>query len=271
MNAPRRHALLRAVLSLAVLSVCAPAAVHADWRAEVLALKPGRFPPPPSDLSARYVFGWGGIPAAAADVRLRRTAGGMWTGLVNGGTTGTARSLWRLDAEYKTRVAGAGWHSRWFELTEQYRRYRVVEKAMFRPGGARSLRENSRAVTPPNRVNFHVPGLRDMAAALLLARSQPLRNGDRMSLAVFPGEGMYLVRVKVEGREKLRWHGEMRDTIRASLEIDRIEKDYSLTPHRKFQNGTVWVSDDDIRMPLRVEVKVFIGSVFAELESLEVK
>jgi hypothetical protein len=114
-----------------------------------------------------------------------------------------------------------------------------------------------------------VDGLRDMAGALLLARSQPLRNGDRLSLAVFPGEWMYLVRVKVEGREKLRWQGELRDTIKVSLQIDWIDKQYRLHPHKKFQRGTIWVSDDKVRLPLRLEVKVFIGSVFAELVELK--
>ena len=49
------------------------------------------------------------------------------------------------------------------------------------------------------------------------------------------------------------------------MDIDWIGKDYSLQPHKKFQRGTVWVSDDEVRLPLRVEVKVFIGHVFAEL------
>jgi hypothetical protein len=76
---------------------------------------------------------------------------------------------------------------------------------------------------------------------------------------------MYLARLKVEGREKLRWRGGERKAIRVALEIDRIEKDYSLSPHKKFHHGTIWVSDDDLRIPLRIEVKVFVGHVFAEL------
>jgi hypothetical protein len=114
-----------------------------------------------------------------------------------------------------------------------------------------------------------VPGLRDMAGAVLLARSQPLNKGDRIPLAVFPGDWMYLARLKVEGREKLRWRGEDKPAIRVALEIERINKDYSLSPHKKFHHGTIWVSDDEWRIPLRIEVKVFVGHVFAEL--VEVK
>jgi len=241
----------------------------AGWREDVQRLGAGPFPPPP-DLRARYVFGWSGIEAAEADVTLRRGLGGNFTGTVHGGTKGMARSLYRLDADYRTEVAGADFRSRQFTLTERYRTYRVEEKAEFRPGGVRAWRDSDKkGAKPPKWKNFYVPGLRDMAGVVLLARSQPLNQGDRLALAVFPGDWMYLGRLKVEGREKLRWRGEERRAIRVALEIDRIEKDYSLSPHKKFHHGTIWVSDDEWRIPLRIEVKVFVGHVFAEL--VEVK
>ena len=239
---------------------------QAGWREEAASLRPGSFPPPPDNLNARYVFGWSGISAAAADVKLERGAGGVWNATVRGGTTGAARKLWKLDAEFQSEVAEKGWQSVYCVLTEKYQRYRVTETSEFRPGGVRSRRESTKEGASPGKwLNFYVSGLRDMAGALLLARSQPLNNGDRISLAVFPGEWMYLVRLKVLGREELRWQGQERNAIRCSLEIDWIGKDYTLKPHKKFQRGTVWVSDDELRLPLRVEVKVFIGSVFAEM------
>jgi hypothetical protein len=38
-----------------------------------------------------------------------------------------------------------------------------------------------------------------------------------------------------------------------------------LTPHKKFRSGRIWMSDDTRRLPLKAEVDVFVGSVFAEL------
>lgn len=244
---------------------------HAGWREEVVRPGAGPFPAPP-DLTARYVFGWSGIEAAEAEVKLRRGADGNFTGTVSGGTKGMARTLYKLDADYRTEVGGADFRSRQFTLTERYRSYRVEEKADFRPGGVRAWRESDKkGAKPPKWKNFYVPGLRDMAGALLLARSQPLDQGDRISLAVFPGDWMYLARLKVEGREKLRSRGEDRKAIRLALEIDRIEKDYSLSPHKKFHHGTIWVSDDNLRIPLRIEVKVFVGHVFAELAEVQAR
>ena len=247
------------------------AAASAAWRDDVQRLGGGPFPPPP-DLTARYVFGWSGIEAAEAEVDLRRGADGNFTGTVRGGTKGAARALYKLDADYRTQVGGADYRSREFTLTERYRTYRVEEKAGFRPGGVRAWRESDKkGAKPPKWKNFYVPGLRDMAGAVLLARSQPLNQGDRMSLAVFPGDWMYLARLQVEGRETLRWRGKERPAIRVALAIDRIEKDYSLSPHKKFHHGTIWVSDDDLRVPLRIEVKVFVGHVFAELVEVKAK
>ena len=250
---------------LAASGVTWSADLSPAWREEVVSLGLGPFPAPP-DLQARYVFGWSGIEAAEAEVTLRRGAGGIFLGTVKGGTKGMARNLYKLDADYRTEVAGPDFLSREFTLSERYRTYRVEEKADFRPGGVRAWRESTKKnAKPPKWKNFYVPGLRDLAGAVLLARSQPLRKGDRLALAVFPGDWMYLARLKVEGREKLRWRGEDKPAIRVALEIERINKDYSLSPHKKFQHGTIWVSDDDLRIVLRIEVKVFVGHVFAEL------
>lgn len=256
------------VVAAVALCFALSSAARGGWREDVASLHAGEFPPP-KDFSARYVFGWSGIEAAAARVELKR-ADGLRAVSVRGGTTGMARRLWQLDADYAAEVSDVDWQSRWSFQREQYRRYSVEEKCEYRPGGVRSLRWNTKAdAGKPEWMNFYVPGLRDMAGALLVARSQPLNNGDVLRLAVFPGEWMYLVTANVEGRETIKWHGEERKVIRLSFGIDWIGKDYSLRPHRKFNRGTVWVSDDDMRLPLRVEVKVFVGSVFAELETLE--
>ena len=259
----------RAVRVLVLLSTCASAAAASElspaWREDVASLRAGPFPPPP-ELDTRYVFGWSGIEAAEAKTSFRRGSDGAWTAAVTGGTKGWARTLWKLEADYKTELSEKGWKTIRMKLTENYRAYRTEEKAEFLPGGVRSWRESTKAnAKKPKWKNFYVDGIRDIAGALLLARSQSLREGEVIRLAVFPGEWMYLVTVRVEKRERIAWRGTERPAIRASLGIESIEKDYSLKPHKKFQRGTVWVSDDELRIPLRVEVKVFIGSVFAEL------
>ncbi|MBJ7391173.1 MAG: hypothetical protein JHC85_06380, partial [Chthoniobacterales bacterium] len=72
------RALICAVLALSV------GEARADWRTEAAALQPGPYPPPPDHLRARYVFGWGGFEAAAADVQLERGTGRTWNATVRG-------------------------------------------------------------------------------------------------------------------------------------------------------------------------------------------
>lgn len=263
----RASRLLFGFLLVAVLSALPgrSAELSPAWREEVATLRAGSFPALP-ELDTKYVFGWSGIEAAEAMISLRRGPNSTWSAEVNGGTKGLARTLWKLDAGYKADISESDWKSLRMKLTENYRAYRTEEKAEFLPGGVRSWRESTKSgAKKPKWKNFYVDGIRDIAGALLLARSQRLNDADVIRLAVFPGEWMYLVTVRVEGREKLSWRGVERPVIRASLGIESIEKDYSLKPHKKFQRGTVWVSDDELRLPLRVEVKVFIGSVFAEM------
>jgi Protein of unknown function (DUF3108) len=40
-----------------------------------------------------------------------------------------------------------------------------------------------------------------------------------------------------------------------------------LQTHRKFRRATIWVSDDSDRILLRIEAQIFVGTVFAELQS----
>jgi Protein of unknown function (DUF3108) len=49
--------------------------------------------------------------------------------------------------------------------------------------------------------------------------------------------------------------------------LKKLGKNLELEPHRKFRRATVWISDDSDRIILRIEAQVFIGTVFAELQS----
>ena len=44
-----------------------------------------------------------------------------------------------------------------------------------------------------------------------------------------------------------------------------------LKDHKLFKGGRGWLSDDDKRIPLRIEADIFIGYVFVELESMQME
>jgi hypothetical protein len=114
-----------------------------------------------------------------------------------------------------------------------------------------------------------LPGVRDLFAAMLAIRSQPLHDGDRLQFTIFPDQNPYLVDLRVEGREILRIGERKIPAVRFRIGIQTVATTGPeighLAPHKKFRSGRVWMTDDARRLPLRAEVDVFIGSVFAEL------
>jgi hypothetical protein len=58
------------------------------------------------------------------------------------------------------------------------------------------------------------------------------------------------------------------NAIKVNLELHRLGKNLELEPHRKFRRAAAWISDDANRIPLRIEAQIFIGTVFAELQSV---
>ncbi len=56
--------------------------------------------------------------------------------------------------------------------------------------------------------------------------------------------------------------------IKLDLQLSKIGKKRELEPHKKFRHASIWVSDDSDRLLLRVAASIFIGKVFAELQSV---
>jgi hypothetical protein len=52
------------------------------------------------------------------------------------------------------------------------------------------------------------------------------------------------------------------------LQLNKLGKNLELEPHRKFRRANVWISDDADRVILRIEAQIFVGTVFAELQSV---
>jgi len=116
--------------------------------------------------------------------------------------------------------------------------------------------------------DFSFPNLFDLHSAMLYLRSQPLRDRSIHRVVVYPASSAYLATITVLGREKVSVRAGNYTAIKMDLQLNRIGKKLDLEPHRKFRRATVWVSDDNDRILLRIEAQVFVGTVFAELESV---
>jgi hypothetical protein len=107
-----------------------------------------------------------------------------------------------------------------------------------------------------------------MHSAALYLRSQPLKESSVYRLAIYPATNAYLATVTVLGREKISVRAGNYNAIKLDLKLKRISDHLELQPHKKFRRATIWVSDDALRVILRIEAQVFVGTVFAELQSV---
>ena len=222
--------------------------------------------------SGEFRFGWSEIGAASAKAKLSYTDDKILVE-VEGGTDGLARALWQLDAKHKAIILKEGLTPLQFEQLEKYAKKTVRTEAVFKPDGLWRIRA---VPTDPKNVprwkKIKIEPVRDMISAMLFIRSQVLDDGDKIGVIAFPGDAPFLVEVTVAKHERIRVADQLRDAIKLDFQIQRIDlkkKKSRLAPHGKFRSGSVWLSDDQDRIPLRAEVNIFIGYVFGELQRLD--
>lgn len=184
-------------------------------------------------------------------------------------TIGLVRALWKLDANQHALADADTLRPIEMKQIETYRRKKLVTQLTFtRQGVTRARTEGPDPGTTKTK-QFSFPNLFDLHSAVLYLRSQPLKDRGVYRLVVYPASTPYLATLTVLGREKISVHAGNYDAIKFDLKLQKIAKNLELEPHRKFRRATLWVSDDANRLLLRVEAQIFVGTVFAELQSVE--
>lgn len=247
-----------------------PAILHADWRSSLTPDTTGPFPSI-RPFQAEFRIGWTDIEAARAQVKISTEGSEVLHLTASGGTTGLARVLWQLDASLDSTTTREGFRTIYSIQKEFYSGRSIITQIVARPDGLWRLRENN----PPGEnaarwKQIKIAPLRDLFSGMLFIRSQSLRPGESVSTIIFPGDSPFLVEMKSLGIERITMAGAARDAIKLDIRIHRVnlKMDDRLEEHGKFRSGTVWLSNDADRVPLRAEVDIFIGYVFAELDSI---
>jgi Protein of unknown function (DUF3108) len=247
----------------------ASAASGAKWEATVTAASPPSFPGP-RPMHARYSFSWSGFPGASAEVRLTKVSGDRFQldGMIH--TTGLVRTLWKFDATHVSSVDSGALHPFEMKQIENVRSKKIVTSLSFDSSGVTSKETETPGKTVGAKIRrFDFPHLFDLSSALLYLRSQPLQDRSIQRVVVYPATSAYLTTVTVLGRERLTGPSGTYNAIKLDLQLSKIGKNRELEPHRKFRRATVWLSDDSDRLLLRIQAQVFVGTVFAELQSVE--
>lgn len=109
---------------------------------------------------------------------------------------------------------------------------------------------------------FAAKAVHDPMTAMLAIRKEPLKNGDVVQICGHPFASPYLLKVTVLGREKHLGY----DCIKLDVKITKIDKRTGeFKKYKKLKKATLWISDDEKRIPVELRSKVFIGDVRATL------
>lgn len=264
-----RSGVLKAASVFSLALLFASRALGATWEATVTATSPPSFPGP-RPMHAKYLFRWSGFPGASADVQLTRPSDDRFhlDGTIH--TIGLVRALWKFDGSHTSRVNARTLRPIEMNQVEMVRNKKTVTSLLFDSKGVTSSETETRGdgVGPKIR-RFDLPNLFDLYSALLYLRSQPLQDRSVQRIVVYPATSAYLATVTVLGRERFIGPAGTYNAIKLDLQLSKIGKTRELEPHRKFRRAAVWLSDDSDRLLLRIQAQIFVGTVFAELQSVE--
>ncbi len=256
------HCVITLVVALCTLLL------GANWEATLSKEPAGNFPEL-RPLRASYRFGWSGLTAATGDVHFSKPAGDKFQFDGTGRTIGFVRALWKLDVNHRAIANAETQHPIETQQTENYRSKKIVTNLTFATAAVTRTRiEGEGAAAKTTTRQFSFPNLFDLHSAALYLRSQPLKDRSVYRIVVYPATNAYLATLTVVGREKISLHAGTYSAIKLDLKLKRIGKHFELEPHKKFRRASIWVSDDAERLLLRIEAQIFVGTVFAELQSV---
>jgi Protein of unknown function (DUF3108) len=250
--------------------IFAAAAAHsfaASWQATVSKDPPGGFPPM-RPLRATYVFGWSGLTAATADVRISQPSQDRTQLEGTARTTGLARALWKYDVSYHAVSDASTLRPVETSQTEAVRSKKMITRLAFTSLGVTRARSEGPGAGTTKTKEYRFPNLFDLESAMLYLRSQSLKEKSSYRVVVYPATNAYLATVTVLGREKISVRAGSYNTIKLDLQLSKVGKNDQLEPHKKFRRANIWISDDPDRLILRVEGQIFVGTIFVELQSV---
>ena len=237
-----------------------------NWQASLTRDPPGNFAAL-RPLRAIYNFGWSGLTAATAEAHLTKSSDNRYLLEADGRTVGLARALWRYDVNFRAVDDASTLLPVETNQNETVRSKKMATHLTFSNTGVNRSRIENGVVAKGK--GFSFPNLYDLHSAMLYLRSQPLQDRAVYRVVVYPTTSAYLATLTVTGREKLSVRAGNYNAIKMDLQLSKVGKELELQPHRKFRKATIWLSDDSDRMILRVEAQIFLGSIFAELQSVK--
>lgn len=274
-------ALLLSLLPFLVRSAegdSAPTAEELAWVSEITRDPPGVH----RDLKpVRVDFGlsWNNVlNAGELAVVLTHERDGVLVGRAEGSSNGLARALWPYDVEVESQVEPITLRPQLFQLAETERNKASRFRLQFDPGKVRTRTvitpikggEVVAGVEPEiNESIYRYESIQDVLSTALYLRSQELGDGETVKMVISPFNRPYYAEFSSQGAERRKIRGEKYDTIRLDVNIRKIRHDKTLQDYEKMKTATIWLSDDEFRLPVEIHADIFVGFVSARMKSRE--
>jgi hypothetical protein len=261
-SAPMRFLVL---IILVTSSLCA----NPEWAKQLTSPKPGSHPAIESS-KLEYSLSWKGIVKAGHfDIEFapkKISKPGLLIVKSTAFSQGVAKKLFPYNHSYWSEIKPTTLESRYFQASETDSKEKIVTTNHYSPSKV-DLNEVSTDLSNSKKTTltktFSQPNVRDLFSAILFVRSQKLDVGDTHTMLILPFKSPYLLKVRVEAKEK----HEGKDSIRLSFAMQKIQFDtHKLVAYKKLKKPvTLWLSDDTDRIPLEIRASVYIGDVRAVL------
>jgi len=258
---------MRFLIPLSLSLACALGAPA--WEAELSPARPGSHPAI-TPCTLEFTLSWNGMLKAGVLTMDFAPRGekkpGSFVIKSSASSQGAAAALFPYKHNYWSEISPATLASRYFQATEEDSGEKVVTTNRFSPSKV-DVKESSTDLKSKSvgteSFTFPYGSARDLFSAILYIRSQKLAPGEEHTLLLLPFKTPYLLKVRVEAREKHLG----RDALRLSFALRKIDRTtLGLGTYKKLRKPvTVWLSDDADRIPIELRASVYIGDVRAVL------
>jgi len=221
-------------------------------KAKISPFKPGE--------KLKYVLHYGLLNAGIAELEVknstrkfdRRKALNM---VGKGWTTGATDWFFTVNDHYETFMDT--------ERMESLLFIRRVNEGGFLINQDYYFEQDSNKVRTQNNIEYHVPeGVQDMLSTFYYARTIDYSNAkmnDVFTIPAFVDDKVEYLRIKYKGKERIKVRNGEYDCLKFNPIVleGRVFKDDD--------DLTVWISDDDNKIPILIKSKILVGSIKAEL------
>lgn len=214
--------------------------------------------------SSVYQASWNGIPVASAEMRavpFSQDGKAFYRVQVEAKTWRYLDWLWKMrDSMESTFEAGAAQPGS-FLLQRRENRKKIDVAARFEPGTKKwtvRLQEKGK----PKEYEFASAESYDPLSAFYVVRGLDFKEGASRQFEILSGRSRYLMRLNVVGRERISVRAGQFDAYKLEVRVTGLG---GSGPRGKARRAAAWISADGQGLALRMESRIFFGSVSIEM------